>query len=142
MILNQKVTGRASSIPGGLVIAGVVSMITTVIIVVIGAILISREIMSQDHIGYCVMLALLAGATAGSATAAGKIKHRKALVTMLSGVVYYLVLLLVTALFFGGQYRGMGVTLLVIICGSILGLILVNRKRDDGVRRRHKKYHC
>ena len=142
MTVNQKVTGRASSIPGGLAIAGVVSMITTVIIAVIGAILISREIMSQEHIGYCVMLALLVGATAGSVTAASKIKHRKALVTMLSGVVYYLVLLLVTTLFFGGQYRGMGVTLLVIICGSILGLILVNRKRDDGVRRRHKKYHC
>ena len=141
MTMNQKMTGRAASLPGGLAIAGAVSMVATLVIVVTGAVLVSNEIIAFENIGYCSIAALLLGSFLGTITAVHRIKRQKVLIGILSGGVYYLMLLSITALFFGGQYKGMGVTLLVVIGGSLLGVILSNREKGRGRNRRHIKIH-
>ena len=141
MTLNQKVTGRAASIPAGLAIAGVISMLVTMLVVVLGGVLVSSEIIAYEHIGYCSMMALLVGSAVAAITAVNRIKHQKMLVCILSGVVYYMILLSVTALFFGGQYRGMGVTLLMVMGGCALGAIISNREKGRGMKRMRRKTH-
>ena len=141
MTLNRKVTGRAMSIPAGLAVSATVSLLVTLLVVVIGANLLSKEILIQENIGYCAMLALLLGSSLGAVTAAKGIKHRKLAVGMMSGGVYYLLLLGITALFFGGQYQGMGVTLILVLGGSLIGAILANRERGKGTVKRRKKSH-
>jgi hypothetical protein len=42
---------------------------------------------------------------------------------LISGGIYYLMLLAMTILFFGGHFRGMGVTALMVACGSILAIL-------------------
>ena len=128
MTVNRKVTGKAASVPSGLAVSAAISMLITLIIVAIGAYMISNGILPQEQIGYCSMTALLAGSMAGSIMAARKIKHQKLVTGLLSGAIYYLILLAITALFFGGQYQGMGVTLLLVMGGSAIGAILANRK--------------
>jgi len=141
MTLNRKVTGKASSIPAGLAVSAAVSMIITLLVVTIGAYLLSKEILPQEQIGYCSMTALLAGSVLGAVTAARKIKHQKFLVGIFSGIVYYLVLLALTALFFGGEYQGMGVTLLLVMGGSMIGAILANREPKSRRAMGRKKYN-
>ena len=139
--MNQKMTGRASTIPGGLAIGETVGMLITLLIVVVGAVLVSNEVIDFENIGYCSMIALVLGSVTGAVTAVKKIKRRKFLMGVLSGVVYYLMLLMVTALFFGGQYRGMGVTLLLVLGGSIAGAIMANREKGRGMKHRSGKIH-
>ena len=117
MRISKKMTGRASAIPVGLAIGALVSLVITIAGAATTAYLLSAEKIGQGSIGYAAMLiAVLAGAM-GAWGAFSAIKRRRLQICMLSGVVYYSILLAMTALFFGGRYRGMGVTLLCILVG-------------------------
>ena len=58
-------------------------------------------------------------------------------IAALCGLLFYVVLLLMTALFFGGQFDGMGVTLVVVLLGSGAGGIMTSGKP----KRQKRKYH-
>jgi hypothetical protein len=61
------------------------------------------------------------------------------MVCCITGMVYFLGLLAATALFFGGNYKGVGISAIVVIIGTLsagaLGL-----KRKAGPGRRYIKY--
>ena len=68
--------------------------------------------------------ALFADSWLGGAWVAWKkIKRLRLQVCLISGGIYYLMLLGMTILFFGGQFCGMGVTALMVACGSILPIL-------------------
>lgn len=137
MVTDQKRTGTAVSVPAGLALGAVVSLSITIGLSAIIALLAEKEIIPENTIGYGVMILLFLAATAGTATANGKIKRRKLLVSALSGVVYYVILLSITALFFGGQYQGMGATALMVLAGC--GLQLFTGQQGRGGQK-HKRY--
>lgn len=139
MVTAKKVTGRASSMPGGLAVGAAVSMIITVIVSAVSAHLISSELIGQDKIGYCAILALITASIAGARTAEKRIKRQRLLVCALSGLVYYCLLLALTALFFGGQYKGMGVTFIVVLMGSTTTVLMGNREGKRKYSYKHKK---
>ena len=141
MTANQKVTGRASSIPGGLAIGGFMSLIITIIGAMIAAWLIGNERVQEQHIGYCSMLILLASSFIGAWIAASKIKHRRLYICILSGMIYYGMLLTITALFFGGRYQAMGVTAAVVLAGCMSAALTGQRGEKGRVRRRRKAAH-
>ena len=118
MIKNQKPTGRAMSMPGGLAVGAAVSIGVTLASCVLLTKLILSGALNMDQIGYGVMVLLLAASFLGALTAQGRVKHQRSMVCMLSGLVYYLMLLCTTALFFGGQYSGVGVTGLLVLGGA------------------------
>lgn len=101
--------------------------------------LIAAERLAESSIGYCAMAIVLLSAALGAAVAVGRIKRRRVYVCAISGLIYYGVLLGMTALFFGGQYQGMGVTALLVLagCGSVALLGLRGEKTS---RRRKRKY--
>ena len=76
--------------------------------------------------GYGIILTLLLSTIIGAWISVGRIQRLRMQMCMLSGLCYYLTLLAMTALFFGGQYSGVGITALVVVggCGTvaILGL--------------------
>ena len=137
MVANHKVTGTASSMPAGLAAGWLVNLLLTIIGAGLSGLLISREILPESSIGYCIMLIILASSALGATTSIHRIKRRRAYVSLLSGLIYYGTLLSMTALFFGGQYQGMGVTALLVIagCGMVL---LLGLKGEKGPNR--KKY--
>ena len=55
---------------------------------------------------------------------------------LLTGVCYYLALLAMTALFFGGQYSALGVTALAVLAGSggaaLLSILTEKSKNNHG----------
>ena len=118
MTANSKVTGRASTMPGGIGLGAAAAIGITVILAAVIAWLVELGRLKQENIGYGVMLLLLTASYAGAALASAKVKRRKGLVCLLTGVGYFALLLAVTTLFFGGQYSAVGVTALLILAGS------------------------
>ena len=129
MRVNRKPTGRAVSVPVGLGWGLLTSVVITLTGCLLAAYLINREILSWNHSGYCVMVILLLSAWAGAAVTAGKIKRRRAVMCLGAGIGYFLMLIAMAALFFGGHYSGVGETGLMIFCGSMLGVLTGIREK-------------
>ncbi len=136
MIVNQKPTGRAMSMPGGLTIGAVVSLGVTLLFAAVLAKLVDMEKLAWGNIGYGIIVILLLASFSGAMTAYAKIKRQRLLVCGASGVIYFGILLAITALFFGGQYEAVGVTAGLVFGGSACAWLLGLR---DGGSRRGKK---
>lgn len=131
MVINKKVTGNAMNMPVAMGIGLACSMIITIVGTVITAYLVLSEKIGENAIGYSAIVILLLASAAGAWLTAGLIKRRWMVICVGAGGIYYLTLLAITALFFGGQYQGMGVTALVVLggCGAV-GLLGLNRGRS------------
>lgn len=128
---KKKVSGTAMSMPAGLGIGLLVALVITVAGAAITAWLIASEKIGESSCGYAVMLILGLGVGLGALSAVYFTKRQRLQVCMLTGVCYYLSLLAMTALFFGGQYQGMGVSAIVIlaVCALIAFLPMKNGQR-------------
>lgn len=139
MVRNKKVTGTSKSIPVGICIGTAVALMTTVIGTLISAWLISKEKIGEESIGYCAMIILLISSMLGSYTAQEAVKHKRVIMCAAAAAGYYVSLLAITAMFFGGQYQGMGVTALVVAAGT--GVIILSKLAGgESGRRKIKKY--
>lgn len=139
MVRNRKPMGTAMSMPAGVVIGTLAALGWTVLWAAILAKLMEWETLPEDAVGYGAMVILLSGSFLGSLTAVWKVKSKRLQVSMLTAAGYYLSLLAMTALFFGGQYTGMGVTGLLIVGGSgtsvLLGMGTGKGKRPRGYQK-------
>ena len=122
MTVNRKPTGLAASIPAGLCWGAAVSLAMTVLGAAAVAKLIEKGIMDWSKCGYGVLMILIISAWTGAMVAAGKVRRMRMAVCMEMGAVYFCSLMILTALFFGGRYSGVGETALLIFCGSMLGV--------------------
>ena len=139
MITNNRVKGTASSMPIGIGIGTAVSAIATGILATALTWLVLKRKISETSIGYFVLGIILLSSVVGSLVAAVKIKRRWMFVCCLTGVMYYLILLASTAVFFGGNYRGIGVTGLAVLVGALTAG-LGGLKKEGGHRKRFSKY--
>ena len=132
MTMNQKPTGTAMSMPAGLAVGGIWSLVVTIGLSAVIAKLIDGETVEQGSIGYFVISILLIASITGALQSFRKIKRRRMLVCLISGLIYFCVLLSITALCFGGQYQGIGVTGLVVLCGSSCAGLMGLREKKQG----------
>lgn len=116
---NRKIKGTATGIPAGLAIGALISLIITMAGAAVTAYLVLKERVGENGIGYASMIVLFIGSTMGAWGAYSSIRKQRLQVCLMSAGVYYLILLAITALFFGGQYQGMGVTALVVLVGTL-----------------------
>ena len=128
--------GRAMSIPGGVVLGGIWGLIWTLIGSGLLGWLIHTEKLAEHTTGYGSMMILLSASILGSLISYRKTKRQRILVCLGAGGVYLLMLIGMTALFFGGQYTGFSVTALLIMGGSLASVFLTmeheNRKGRKG----------
>lgn len=144
MVSNQKPTGRALSMPSGLAAGSMVSLLLTLVLCAVLAKLLDMEKIQWDSIGYGIMVMLLVSAVVGAEVACRRIKRQKLLVCVLTGIIYFCMLLGITALFFGGQYEAVGVTAILVLGSSLAtGLLEIKEGKGKGrrkqVRRQRKK---
>lgn len=142
MVSKLKPTGRAMSMPGGLLAGGIVSLLVTLLCAAILSKMLDSEVLEWKDAGYGIMLLLLLSSMLGTLTASRKIKRQKMLVSLLSSAVYLCILAAITALFFGGQYEAVGVTAMLVFGGSIVIGLLETREgkgRSKGKRVRHHR---
>jgi len=140
--VRKKPSGRATSVPVGLAWGAGVEAVLTGAIAMLLAWLVDKEIMPQASIGYGVMVLLTMSAFLGAKTAIWKIKRRRLLISVLTGLLYFGMLMACTALFFGGQYQAVLETMLMIICGSILAAITGYREKRESSRHKIKIPSC
>lgn len=138
MVTNQKPSGRASSMAGGLLTGWTVSIIVTVLLTALAAKMVDSQVIGEKDIGYCAMVILLAAPFCGTRTAQKRIRRQQLIVSVISGSLYFLTLMGITALFFGGQYEAVGVTLLLVAAGSALTFLLGNRQSGTSKHRKRK----
>lgn len=138
MARTKKNAVRFSTIPGGLALGAGVSTVVTVLLAALIAKLVQSETLRQDQIGYGTMVLLMMASCLGALTAQGRVKHKRGLVCMLSGAVYFLILCSITALFFGGQYTGFGATALVVLGGAGTAALISGYRAGKGRRRPHR----
>lgn len=117
---RKKTTGRAFSIPLGIALALLISLVLTLGGSAAAAALVSAERIGEGAIGYAAMLILAVATLVGAWVSVVFVKRLRLQVAMLFGGCYYLLLLATTALLFGGQYQGMGVTAMIILAASAL----------------------
>lgn len=141
MWINRNNTGRATSIPAGLAFGVGVNLVITILAAIVLAKLVDLEKMPWENIGYGILVLIVAASFLGSMAAYGKIKHQRLMICLLSGVIYFGILLSFTALFFGGQYEAVGVTALLILAGSGSAGLLGLRENRGGKRKRNVAHY-
>ena len=141
MTINRKVTGTASAVPTGMAMGVMTAMAIMLTGTLTASIMIHKEILQWDQSGYAVMLILILSSWIGTSVAARKIKRRRLLSCAVSGGIYYLILLAMTGLFFGGKYSGVGETGLLILCGSTLGFLMKYKAKPERIRRKRRMRH-
>lgn len=126
---TRKRNGRAMGMGQGLLLGLAISLGITLSGAAILASLVDREVMPWEKIGYGVLVTVMVASAAGAMISSGKIKRQRLLVCASSGLVYWLSLLAVTAILFGGQYEGVGVTAGLIIAGCGVSCLAGGRNR-------------
>lgn len=121
---NRTVRNTATSVPFGLAMGLAFSLIMTIVGAGITALLVHKEIIPESCIGYGSVVTLIISSIAGALLSVKKIKRLRLQISLASGACYYLLLLCMTALLFGGQYEGMGITALVVL-GSCFAVAIV-----------------
>jgi hypothetical protein len=118
MLLKKKVMGRSLGIPVGLAIGAVVSLLITIGAAALFAWLLSAEKIGEGAVESLRMLTHCISAIAGSIVSYILVKRMRLQVCLISGVCYYILLIGMTALFFGGQYSALGISALIILVSS------------------------
>ena len=139
MFGNKKRSGTALSIPTGLGVGLLIGLSVTIAGAALTAWLIATEKIGEGSAGYAAMVILALSAGLGALTAVYLIKKQRLQVSMLSGVCYYLALLAMTALFFGGQYQGMGVSAIIVLAVCVV-IAFLPLKNSQARGKRKKVY--
>ena len=138
---NAKRTGTTLSIPYGIALGVCAALCTTVSCSAITAKMVDQQWIHHNHIGYAIMVFLLLAAWIGTRISYKKIKRQKVLVCMLTGIAFYGILLCITAIFFGGQYSGVGETGLLILGGTLLSALPEHSNKSRKIYGKRKKYN-
>lgn len=127
---RNTVKGTAVAMPLGIMFGAIISVLITCLLAAILTWLTTDGKISNQVLGYCIMGSVLFTSIFGAAVSAKAVKRRRQLVCWLTGIVYYLILLATTGLFFGGHYQGLGVSFFLINLGSLtVGTILFVKQR-------------
>ncbi len=123
MSSKRKVTGKATTIPGGIMIGLMISWLISILGAAVGAFLLHSQTLPETAIGYCSLITLVLAAALGSWVAVKKIQRLRFQMSLLTGVCYYISLLSITGLLFGGQYGEAGMSAIAVAVGSGLAVI-------------------
>lgn len=132
-----KSTGLGSGLAIQLAKSLFISIAVTLLLAGIFACLINAEKFGEEAIGYGGMGILFAASAAGCVDAVRKTDGGRFLTGLLCGGLYFITLIGITALFFDGGYHGVLVNALMILCGSMVAVLLVNSSGKRGKGRAH-----
>ena len=137
--MKMKASGKAIGIPAGIAIGTLISLIISFGGAGVSAWLVSSGKIGEGGIFYAAMLVVALAAAAGAWFSTSVIQRLRLQMCLLSGGCYFLSLLAMTALFFGGQYQGIGTIAIVILCGCAVIAFFPTKKGQFKIKR--KKYN-
>lgn len=132
----------AGNISAGLITGVLVSMVIIILGCGIMAKLVEGEILEEEQVDYGVMVFLILSAYSGAMVSFGRIKKKRLLVCVASGVLLFGVLTAITGLLFGAEYKAVGVKAMLIFCGSFLAVLPGFRENRGGKIKKIKIANC
>lgn len=115
------------SIPAAIGIGALISLLTMIIGTAVMTLLLANQTIEENTVGYGVLLVIILSVVIGSTVSILLARSRVLIVSLCTALTFALVLLAMTAMFFGGQYSGVPVTLLV-MAGSAISVALIAGK--------------
>lgn len=134
----KKITGRSPSLGKSVASGVLLGAAWTLTCAAILAKLIDSGVMPMDKVGYGSMAAVLSAVFVGASLAGRKAGHMVIQAAAISGAAYFLCLLLVNALFFGGSYSGMAVTFVLIALATGAAVLAAGKGRGRRGRKHYK----
>lgn len=131
--------GKTMSMPAGILVGAATGLALAIAGAMAAGNMLDKMWIAMDSIGYAAMVILLISAFLAAQTAWNRIHHQRVAVSFGAGGVYYLMLLAMTALFFGGQYTGMGVTALLIFAGCGCSVLVGLYRKSPGNQGKYGK---
>lgn len=133
---------RKSAMPAA---AGIgIGLGVSVIVTLVGASLLSylilRETVGENGVGYGSMGIQAVSAAAGALTASKLVKRRRLVICGILASAYFVLLLSMTALFFDGQYSGVGSTAAMVLLGAAAAALPAVIGKGSGKRRKIPSY--
>lgn len=125
-------------LPSGIGIGIAVCLVCTVVMAAIGASLLSSERIGEENAGYITVISIFLSSICGSLVAIWVTNEKRMPVCIAVGAGYFLSLLAMTALFFGGAYGGVGESGAVILAGT-LSVVLLGLKSNNMHKKRRRK---
>lgn len=138
MVASRKKVRSQVPIPLGLTLGAGTSLAMTFLGTAILSWLIGNERLPEERMGIAAAAVLLFAGMLGAWIAASKTKRKRLLVCLGSGLVFFLVLLSLTALFFGGRYEGLAMNGTAVLLGSGIMAALGLRGQGGNPKRRKK----
>lgn len=135
-----KPTGKTRSIAGGLGIAAAVSMTLTILLSAAIAYFLSKERITWQQAGYWIMGMLFVSAWIGGKCAYLSVKRQCFLVSAMAGLLYWGLLLCISALFFGGNFGAVGETAGIVAAGAMSSALLRRPGRKGQNRKIRSAY--
>lgn len=141
MITTKKVSGTATPMPLGIAAGVMGSVLITCVFVLVLTWAVFSDVIDEVALGYCLMVGVFIASAMGGLVAMLKVKRRCIFVGLATSAIYYLALLGMTVLFFGGSYSGIVTTgVLILLGGACAGMLFKIRGNKE---RPYKKYrHC
>ena len=136
--MMKKQTGQAPSTVRAIGYGTALATIWTLVCAMILAKLIDGEVLAMEKVGYGSMATQLSAVFVGATAAYRRGGHMGMSCGQAVGLSYYLLLLLVNALFFGGHFTGMGITLMLVALASGGAVLAAGRGSGRKPRRRYK----
>ena len=137
--MSKQNTNSASTLLIAIVVGACMAMVIALALCALGAVLLATERAGEGSAGIIVVITLILSSAIGAVIALRKARRQMLLVSLGTGGVFFLLLLACTAMFFGGQYRALGVTALTVFAGSSCAALLA--LRGDRPKKRNSKYH-
>lgn len=135
MGLKKRSAGRAMSMPMGIGLGILIGMIIMIAGSVLLTFLIMDEHMDENGYGFGIMVLHFVASLISALFAMVQIKHRKLLVCGLTVLGYFLSLMAVCSLFFGGEFTGMGTTAILVLAGGVAAAIAGLREKNTDKRK-------
>ena len=114
----------------------IVGMLILIVINAIGSLLITSEKIQSNTEGYITMISTLAASYASASLWLVKWKRNKLIGCGTSACGLFCVLLTVNGIVTGANYNGVGVTILIILCGSAIAAL--PKKKSEAEYRKFK----
>lgn len=141
MIRNSKVTGKATSVPIGLLAGLLMSLLITVSCSAVLAIMMVGGGLSIRSIGWWALIVVWLSSIFGALTTGLMVKRRALLVCMAAGAVYFASLLIIDIAFFGGVSEGVWTVLVsIVLASAVVGMTLARAGAKNGRRYPRRRY--
>ena len=137
--MNLKRKGTALPGLGKCVMTGTgVAVCMSLAISMVITTMLNCEKITEAGMGYGVLAMLLMASYSGGYTACKLRKEQRLSSSLLTGAMYFVILAAVTILFFDGRFRGVGESVLLIVCGCTLAAMWTSRRNKGGKMRKFK----